>query len=228
LSKAAKWRGIHAGKVNVPVVFLSAVGFGFKLGPEHSQCPEAYFMHTPGLKLAMPSTPYDVKGLIKTAIRDDNPVVFFYNKALIGLTGEVPDEEYTVPFGVADVKREGTDVTVVATSQMVQHALAVAAELEGQVSVEVVDPRTLVPLDIDTIVKSVEKTGRVVIADEDTKTCGVTGEIGMQIVENAFDSLDAPPERVAMPDVPIPGGALESQIAPQPHDIRAAIEKVMG
>ncbi len=228
MSKAAKWHAMHAGKVSVPVVFLAATGYGYKLGPEHTQSPEAYFMHTPGLKLALPSSPYDVKGLIKTAIRDNNPVVFFYNKTLIGLTGEVPEEEYTVLFGVAYVKREGSDVTVVATSQMVQHALAVAAELEGNVSIEVVDPRTLAPLDMDTIVKSVEKTGRVVIVDEDTKTCGVTAEIGIQVVEKAFDFLDAPPERVAMPDVAIPGGSLESQIAPQAEDIRIAIERVMG
>jgi pyruvate/2-oxoglutarate/acetoin dehydrogenase E1 component len=165
---------------------------------------------------------------MKSAIRDDNPVVYFYHKGLLGLQGEVPEEEYTVPLGVAEVKREGTDVTVVATSLMVQHTLAAAAQLEGKVSVEVVDPRTLEPLDMDTIVKSVKKTGHVVIADEDTKRCGPTAEIGMQIVENAFDALDAPIERVAAANMPIAAGYMEQYVLPQPADIVAAINRVLG
>jgi len=228
VNNAAKWHFIHAGKVKLPLVILACMGGGYHLGPEHSQSPEAYMMHVPGLKIAIPSDPYDAKGLLKSAIRDDNPVVYFYNKALIAVQGEVPEEEYTVPFGVADVKREGTDVTVVATSLMVQHALAIAAELEGQVSVEVVDPRTLEPLDMDTIVKSVKKTGHVVIVDEDTKRCGPTAEIGMQIVENAFDALDAPIERVAAANMPIAAGYMEQYILPQPADIVAAIDRVLG
>jgi pyruvate dehydrogenase E1 component beta subunit len=214
--------------VNLPVVFFAAMGGGMRIGPEHSQCPESVIMHTPGLKLALPSTPYDAKGLLKTAIRDNNPVVFFYHKRLLGARGEVPEEEYTIPLGVADVKREGKDVTVVATSAMVHLALGVAAELEGKVSVEVVDPRTLEPLDIDTIVSSVKKTGHVVIVDEDTKRCGVAAEIGMQIMESAFDSLDAPIQRVAAANLPIAGGYMEQYVLPQPKDLVAAIEAVTG
>ena len=228
INNAAKWHFIHAGKVNLPVVLVAAMGGGFRLGPEHSQCPESFLMHVPGLKLAVPSNPYDAKGLMKSAIRDDNPVVYFYHKGLLGLQGEVPEEDYTVPLGVAEVKREGTDVTVVATSLMVQHALAAATELDGKVSVEVVDPRTLEPLDMDTITKSVKKTGHVVIADEDTKRCGPTAEIGMQIVENAFDALDAPIERVAAANMPLAAGYMEQYILPQPADIVAAIERTLG
>jgi pyruvate dehydrogenase E1 component beta subunit len=185
-------------------------------------------MHTPGLKLVLPSTPYDAKGLMKTAIRDNNPVVFFYHKRLIGMQGEIPEEEYTIPFGQADIKREGTDVTVVATSFMVQLALGVAKELEGRISVEVVDPRTLEPLDIETIVASVKKTGRLVVVDEDTLRCGVTSEIITQVLENAFDYLDAPPQRVAAANLPIAAGFMEEHVLPQPKAILAAIEKVMA
>jgi pyruvate dehydrogenase E1 component beta subunit len=226
--KAAKWHFIHGGKVNLPVVLFGNIGGGARVGPEHSQCPESIVMHTPGLKLAIPSTPYDAKGLLKTAIRDNNPVVYFYHKRLLGLMGDVPEEEYTVPFGVADVKKEGTDVTIIATSYMVQHALKLANDLKGKVSIEIVDPRTLEPLDIDTIVKSVQKTGRVVLVDEDTKRCSVTAEIGMQIMEKAFDSLDAPIQRVGAANMPIAGGYMEQYVLPQPKDIVAAVETVTG
>jgi pyruvate dehydrogenase E1 component beta subunit len=224
--KAAKWHFIHGGKVQVPVVLFGNIGGGARVGPEHSQCPESIVMHTPGLKLVVPSCAADAKGLLKTALRDPNPVVYFYHKRLLGLPGDVPDGEYTIPFGVADIKKEGKDVTVVATSYMVQHSLAVAKELEGKISVEVVDPRTLEPFDIDTIVKSVQKTGRVVIVDEDTKRCGVTAEIAMQIMEKAFDSLDAPIQRVAAANYPIAGAYMEQYVLPGPKDILAAIETV--
>ena len=226
--KAAKWRFIHAGKVDLPIVFMATIGGYARTGAEHSQSPASIVMHTPGLKLAIPSTPYDAKGLLKTAIRDNNPVVFFYHKRLIGLKGEVPEEEYLIPFGKADIKREGTDVTVVATSQMVQLSLAAAKKLEDSISVEVVDPRTLEPLDIDTICESVKKTGKLVVVDEDTKRCGVTSEIITQVMENAFDYLDAPPQRVAAANFPIPGGIMEDYILPQPKDIVTAIETVMA
>jgi pyruvate/2-oxoglutarate/acetoin dehydrogenase E1 component len=228
LNNAAKWHFMHGGKVSLPVVLFGNIGGGARVGPEHSQCPESVMMHTAGLKVVLPSTPYDAKGLLKTAIRDNNPVVFFYHKRLLGIPGEVPEEEYTIPFGVADVKREGKDVTVVATSYMVKHALDVAEELKDKVSVEVIDPRTLEPLDIDTIVESVKKTGRVVIVDEDMKRCSVSAEIGMQIMENAFDSLDAPIQRVASANMPIAGAYMEQYVLPQPKDIVAAIEAVTG
>lgn len=228
LLKAAMWHFIHAKRVNVPVVFKAAIGGYSRLANEHSRCPEAMILHHPGLKLALPSTPYDAKGLLKTAIRDNNPVCFFYHKQLLGMTGPVPEEEYVVPFGVAEVRREGTDVTVVATSFQVKQALDVANELEGQISVEVIDPRTLEPLDLDTIVKSVQKTGRVVIVDEDTERCGIGAEIGMQIIENAFDSLDAPPKRVCSANSPIPGATMEQYCLPRPQQIKEAIQEVMG
>jgi len=226
-NKAAKWRFIHGGKMKLPLVFFAAIGGYGGFGSEHSQCPESIVMHTPGLKLVLPSTPYDGKGLLKTAIRDDNPVVFFSHKLLLAAMGDVPEEEYTIPFGVADVKKEGKDVTVVATSYQVHVALQVANELEGRFSVEVIDPRTLEPLDIDTIVKSVEKTGRVVIVDEDTKRCGITAEIATQIMESAFNSLRAPIQRVAAANYPIPAGFLEQYVLPQAKDIVTAIETVM-
>ncbi len=225
--KAAKWRFMHGGRVKLPLVFFANIGGYARLGPEHSQCPESIVMHTPGLKLALPSTPYDAKGLLKTAIRDNNPVVFFYHKRLLGITGEVPEEEYTIPLGSADIKREGKNVTMIATSYMVQLALNVAKELEGKVSIEIVDPRTLEPLDIDTIIKSVEKTGRVVIVDEDTLRCSVSTEIGMQIMEKAFDSLDASIQRVGAANLPIAGGYAEQYVLPQPKDIVTAVETVM-
>jgi pyruvate dehydrogenase E1 component beta subunit len=226
--KAAKWRSMHGGKVDLPLVFMAAVGGGLKLGAEHSQSPHAYVMHTPGLKLALPSTPYDAKGLMKTAIRDDNPVCFFYHKMLLGAVGEVPEEEYAIPLGEADVKRDGTDVTIVATSNMVSLSLDVARELEGKISVEVIDPRTLEPLDTETIVASVRRTGRAVVVDEDTKRCGATAEISSQITESAFDALRAPVQRVAAANIPIPGGIAEERCLPQRSDILAGVESVMG
>ncbi len=228
INNIANWHFIQGSKVNLPVVLFASIGGYVRLGPEHSQCPEAFIMHKPGLKLVVPSDPYSAKGLLKTAIRDDNPVVFFYHKRLLGLQGEIPEEEYTIPFGVADIKREGTDVTVVATSYMVQLSLQVAEEMKDKVSIEVVDPRTLEPLDIDTIVESVRKTGRVVIVDEDTRRCGVGAEIGMQIMENAFDSLDAPIQRVAAANLPIPGAYMEQHVLPQTKNIVAAIEAVIA
>ena len=228
MSKAAKWRFNSGGTQQLPVVFMATIGGYGKSGPEHSQTPLAYYMHTPGLKIAVPSTPYDAKGLMKAAIRDNNPVCYFYHKTMLGLTGEIPEDDYVIPLGKADVKLEGTDVTVVAIGYMVQLALRVAEELKGKVSVEIVDPRCLEPLDIDTILASVRKTGRVVIVDEDITRCGATAEIGMQIVENAFDDLDAPVKRVASKNYPIPAGFVEDAMLTQPEWIKAGIEEVMG
>jgi len=226
--KAAQWRFLHGGKVNVPVVFFAAVGAGEALANEHSQVPSAYMLHSAGLKLVQPSTPYDAKGLMKTAIRDDNPVVFFWHKMLMVDKGEVPEEDYTIPFGVADIKREGSDITVVATSYMVHQVLNVAQELEGHISVEVIDPRTLEPLDLDTILTSVEKTGHLVIVDEDTERCGFAGELCAQVVEKGFDLLDAPIKRVAAKNLPIPGGYMEQFVIPQPEWIKQAIEETIA
>lgn len=231
LHKAAKWRFVHGGNQKVPLVFLALAGGYIHTGPEHSQCTESFILHTPGLKLAFPSNPYDAKGLLKTAIRDDNPVVFLEHKLLLPTAGDVPEGEYTVPFGVADVKRPGKDVTLVATGYMVKMALEVADQLQRDrgISVEVIDPRTLEPLDLETIIASVKKTKRVVIVDEDTLRCGVGAEIGMQIMENAFDYLDAPVRRVGAANLPIPGGwYLEQYVLPQLKDIADAVFAVMG
>lgn len=228
-SKAAKWRFTHGGIQTLPLVFRLPMGGYARTGAEHSQAPLGLPMHVPGLKIAVPTTPYDAKGLLKTAIRDNNPVCFFEHKMLYGTTGPVPEEEYLVPFGVADVKKEGKDVTVVATALMVAWSLEVADQMEKEgISVEVIDPRTLEPLDIDTIVASVRKTGRVVLVDEDTKRCSITAEIGMQIMGNAFDALDAPIGRVGAANLPIPGGIAEDLVLPQKKDIVAAIKAVLG
>lgn len=227
LCNAAQWRFTHGGKMNLPLVFIASIGGYRHLGASHSQCPEAIVLHSPGLKLVLPATPYDAKGLMKSAIRDNNPVVFYFHKSLLGEKGEVPEEEYIISLGKADIKREGEDVTVVATAYMVHLCLDVAKELEDKISVEVIDPRTLEPLDIEAILASVRKTGRLVIVDEDTERCGVGAEIGMQVMENAFDSLDAPIKRVCAANMPIAAGFLEEHVLPNPQQIVAAIESFM-
>lgn len=228
LLKAAQQYFAHAGKVNAPCVFMGIAGGGFGTGPEHSHIPAAMVLNNPGLKLAMPSTPYDAKGLLKTAIRDNNPVCFFYHKKMMVMKQEIPEEEYLIPFGVADIKREGSDVTVVATSYMVHLALQAAEKLQDRISVEVIDPRTLEPLDMDTILESIEKTNRVVVVDEDTERCGVAAEIGQQIMEKAFDSLDGPVKRVCSRNMPIAGAAMEKYVVPQLDDVIDAIESVFN
>ncbi len=225
--KAAQWRFLHGGHVQVPVTFIGAVGGGLMLANEHSQVPMAPILHAPGIKCVMPSTPCDAKGLLKSAIRDNNPVFFFWHKGLMLTTGEVPDEEYLIPLGQADIKREGSDVTVVAGGMMLHHALAAAENLQDKVSLEVIDPRSYEPLDLDTILTSVKKTGRVLIVDEDTKRCGFAGELGFQIMENAFDSLDAPIKRVCSPNYPIPGGYLEAKYLPNPEKVSRAVMELM-
>lgn len=230
LGKAARWHFSHRGKVQLPLTMRAAIGGYSGLGPDHSKCMESFILRAPGLKLVIPSSPYDAKGLLKTAIRDNNPVVFYEHKSLLGVVGPVPDEEYTVELGVADVKREGSDVTVVATGYMVRLTLQVADILQSEkdLSIEVIDPRTLEPLDMETIVKSVKKTHRVVIVDEDTLRCGPHAEIGMQIMKEAFDYLDAPVERVGAANYPIAAGYLEQFILPQPQQISDAITAIMG
>jgi pyruvate/2-oxoglutarate/acetoin dehydrogenase E1 component len=186
-------------------------------------------MHTSGLKVAMPSTPYDAKGLLKTAIRDDNPVMFFEHKLLYPVKGQVPEEEYTIPFGVADVKREGKDVTIVATLYMVHKALVAAKELGEQgVEAEVIDPRTITPLDKKAIINSIKKTGRLVIVSEDCKTAGVSAEIAALVAEEALDYLDAPIKRVAEPDTPIPfSPPLEQFVIPNEKSIIKAVKEIV-
>lgn len=228
-NQAAKIRYMFGGQAECPLVIRTPFGAGVNIASHHSQSLEAWFMHTAGLLVAVPSTPYDAKGLLKTAIRGKNPVVFCEHKLLYPIEGEVPDEEYTIPFGVADVKREGEDVTIVATLYMVHKALSAAERLEKEgISAEIIDPRTLTPLDKKAIIRSVKKTGRIVIVSEDCKTAGVSAEIAAIIAEEALDYLDAPVKRVAEPDTPIPfSPPLEQYVIPDEKAIIKAVKEVV-
>lgn len=228
-NKAAKWRYMHGGNFTVPVVFRMPMGVVNGAGAEHSQCPEAHFMDAFGLKVAVPSTPYDAKGLLITAIRDDNPVVFLEHKMLYETTGEVPEEAYDIPFGEAVVRREGSDVTVVTWSWMANTVLEAADQIaDNGVSVEVLDPRTLVPLDTDAILDSVRKTGRLVIVHEAPKTGGAGADIAAVVAEEAIYDLKAPIRRVGAEDVPMPQSAhLEQFCIPQVNDVVTATNDVM-
>jgi pyruvate/2-oxoglutarate/acetoin dehydrogenase E1 component len=228
VNNAAKMRYMFGGQVKVPMVLRTQGGSGRGNGAQHSQSLEAWFAHVPGLVVIMPSTPYDVKGLLKSAIRDDNPVVFIEHKMLYPTKGSVPDAEYTVPIGKADVKRVGSDVTVIVTSWMVPRAMAAAETLASEgVSVEVIDPRTLRPLDEETILESVRKTGRVLVVHEAVKFGGIGAELAAMIMEKAFDYLDAPVERLAGVDAPIPYAAvLEQAAVPTEERIAEAIRGI--
>jgi pyruvate/2-oxoglutarate/acetoin dehydrogenase E1 component len=215
----------------LPIVVRMKVGGYVGLGPEHSQTMTGYFMHSPGLKIAFPTTAYDAKGLLKTAVRDNNPVLFLEHVLYYGKKDEVPEDEYFIPFGEASVRREGTDVTVVGIGYMVDHALQAAEEMEENgINVEVIDPRTLEPLDIGTIMKSIEKTGRIVVVDEDVIRCGVPGEILMQIYEQlrAAGKPPVPMARVGAANVPIPyNSTQELEVLPSTQKIVTAIQDVL-
>ena len=205
VNQAAKVHYMSGGKLKVPMVMRTTLGATRRSAAQHSQSLHAWFSHVPGLKVVVPSTPYDAKGLLKTAIRDDNPVAFFEDKMMYKLKGPVPAAEYLIPFGVADIKRAGTDVTLVATSSMVQVALEAAKQLaEIGVSAEVVDPRTTFPLDKQTLIESARKTSRAIVIDEGYERYGVTAEIASVIADGAFYYLDAPVKRIGARDVPIP------------------------
>lgn len=227
VNQAAKFRYMHGKKITIPLVVRTQGGIGRSNGAQHSASLEAWFAHIPGLKVVMPSTPADAKGLLKSAIRDDNPVVFIEHKALYATRGSVPEGEVLIPLGEADVKRSGKDVTLIATSMMVARALAAAETLAGQgIDAEVIDPRTLVPLDEECILQSVMKTGRVVIVHEACKRYGIGAEMAAIITEKAFDFLDAPPLRVAGADVPIPYGPLEEAAVPSADLIVQSVLKL--
>jgi acetoin:2,6-dichlorophenolindophenol oxidoreductase subunit beta len=205
VNQAAKVHYMSGGKLKVPLVVRTTMGATRRTAAQHSQSLQAWVSHVPGLKVVMPSTPYDAKGLLKTAIRDDNPVIFFEDKMMYQLKGLVPDGDYTIPFGVADIKRPGVDITIVATSSMVQIALAAAELLEKlDISVEIVDPRTTFPLDKDTLIASAKKTSRAIVIDEGYERYGVTAELAAVIAEGAFYYLDAPVKRMGAMDVPVP------------------------
>jgi pyruvate dehydrogenase E1 component beta subunit len=229
VNHAAKFFYMYGGQRPVPLVIRTPAGAGRGYGPTHSQSLEAWFLHTPGLKIACPATPADAKGLLKTAIRDDNPVLFMENKLLYGQKGRVPEGDYTVPFGQARVVRPGSDVTVITYSRMVQEAEAAAQALHRQgVEVEVVDLRTLAPLDLETIGESVGRTGRVVLVEEGCRTGGVGAELAARIMEEAFYDLEAPIVRLAGADVPIPcSPVLEKAVLPDRKAIAQAIVELL-
>ncbi len=229
-NQAAKVHYMSGGKLKVPMVIRTTLGATRRSAAQHSQSLHAWVSHIPGLKVALPSTPYDAKGLLKTAIRDDNPVVFFEDKMMYQLKGPVPVEEYTIPFGVADIKREGTDITIVATSSMVQVALAAADNLATlDISAEVVDPRTTYPLDKEALVQSAQKTSRAIVVDEGYERYGVTAEIAAVIAEGAFYHLDAPVRRMGAMDVPVPfSPVLEDQTVPTPEALTELAKTLCG
>jgi pyruvate dehydrogenase E1 component beta subunit len=221
---------MSGGKLKVPLTLRTTMGATRRSGAQHSQSLHAWVAHVPGLKVVLPSTPADAKGLLKTAIRDDNPVVFIEDKMDYTVKGEVPDGEYTIPFGVADIKRVGEDLTIVATSSMVRVALAAAEQLEAEgISAEVIDPRTLVPLDEDALVRSAEKTGRAIVVDEGHRRYGVSAELAAVIADRAFYDLDAPVKRLGAMDVPIPfSPPLEDETVPTPETVAAAARELCG
>ncbi len=228
VNQAAKVHYMSGGKLKVPLVVRTTLGATRRSAAQHSQSLHAWVSHVPGLKVVLPSTPYDAKGLLKTAIRDDNPVIFFEDKMMYTLKGAVPEGEYTIPFGVADIKRSGTDITLVATSSMVQVALEAAEQLaQLDISAEVVDPRTTFPLDKETLITSAKKTSRAIVIDEGYERYGVTAEIASIIAEGAFYYLDAPVKRMGALDVPIPfSPALEDLTVPTAATV-AALAKIL-
>jgi pyruvate/2-oxoglutarate/acetoin dehydrogenase E1 component len=230
VNQAAKVHYMSGGKWKVPMVLRTTLGATRRSAAQHSQSLHAWLSHVPGLKVVMPSTPYDAKGLLKSAIRDDNPVVFFEDKMMYKQKGPVPVEEYTIPFGVADIKREGTDITLVATSSMVQVALGAAVLLEeAGISAEVIDPRTTWPLDEKTLVNSAKKTSRAMVIDEGYGRYGVTGEIASVIVEGAFYNLEAPVKRMGAMHVPIPfSPPLEDVTVPTEQTVFEAARSLCG
>ncbi|MDI6777489.1 MAG: alpha-ketoacid dehydrogenase subunit beta [Syntrophales bacterium] len=231
LNQLTKMRYMFGGKAKLPVTIRTLCGAGISAAAQHSMCLEGLLMSIPGLKIVLPSTPYDAKGLLKSAIRDDNPVIFFEHKMLIlaGPKSKIPEEEYTIPLGKADIKREGSDVTVVATALMVHRALAAAVKLQEKgISLEVIDPRTIVPLDKQAIIDSVKKTGRLVIMTEESKTGSFASEIAAIVAEEAFDLLDAPIKRVNAPDTPVPfSPVLEKFYMPDEEDLIKAVNEIM-
>jgi acetoin:2,6-dichlorophenolindophenol oxidoreductase subunit beta len=230
VNQAAKIRYMTGDSLNVPMVLRTQGGTGRGVAAQHSQSLEAWFYHIPGLKVVMPATSYDVKGLLKTAIRDDNPVIFIEHKMIYLLKGDVPEEEYTIPFGEADIKREGKDLTIVAYSNMLFKALEAAALLEKDgIDCEVIDPRTLVPLDLDTIIDSVKKTGRLLVVTEACERGSVASDISAKVTDKAFDWLDAPAKIVAGLNTPIPyNSTLEQASVPHSKDIEAAAREMLS
>jgi acetoin:2,6-dichlorophenolindophenol oxidoreductase subunit beta len=229
VNQAAKMHYFYGGQLSVPLVIRTPIVSRIGMGPQHSQSLEAWFMHIPGLKVAIPSNAHDAKGLMKTALREPNPVVFIENVKLYGTKTEVPEQDYAIPFGKARVLVPGRDVTVVAISGTVPEALSAAEELAGEgISVEVIDPRTLSPFDTEGVAESLRKTRRMVITHDAYRTCGVAAEISQRMMEQAFDYLDAPIVRVTGLDVPVPSGPLHLSVVPDRARIAAAVRSLVG
>ncbi|MGZ8724069.1 MAG: alpha-ketoacid dehydrogenase subunit beta [Aeromicrobium sp.] len=228
MNQAAKFRYMFGGKAVTPVTIRTMYGAGLRAAAQHSQALYPLFTHLPGLKVVVPSSPYEVKGLLAQSIRDDDPVIFFEHKAMYDVTGEVPEESYTIPFGEANIMREGDDVTLVAIGRMVSVAEEAAKELEGSgISIEIIDPRTVSPLDLDTILESVANTGRLVVVDEASPRCNIATDISAQVVSEAFGDLRAPVKMVSPPHVPVPfAGSLEDLYIPSAQDIVNAAKTV--
>ena len=229
-NQAAKFRYMFGGKAETPVVIRTMFGAGFRAAAQHSQSLYPLFTHIPGLKVVIPSSPYDVKGLLIQAIRDNDPVIFCEHKVLYTLEGDVPEESYTIPFGEANVLREGGDVTIVAFGRMVHQAMKAATALaKDGIACEVIDPRTTSPLDEDSILESVENTGRLVVVDEASPRCGMAADISALVAQKAFGALEAPIQMVTAPHTPVPfNGALEDLYIPSPARIEAAVRSTVG
>lgn len=230
LNKMGKWKWMHGGHFDMPVTLRLPTGMLGGAGPEHSQSPQAFFMHSQGLYVVVPSTPYDAKGLLKQAIRGNDPVLYFEHKGLYGVKGEVPEEEYFIPFGVADIKREGDDITILATSKQVHTSLAAAETLAKEnISVEVIDPRTLIPFDKEALLNSVKKTGHLIIVHEEPKTGGTGAEISAMVQEEAWADLKAPILRLGSPDVPCPHSVhLEDMMIPSEAQIIELVKESLA
>ncbi|MGK9167138.1 alpha-ketoacid dehydrogenase subunit beta [Inquilinus limosus] len=229
-NQAAKFRYMFGGKAVTPMTIRTMYGAGFRAAAQHSQCLYPVFTHIPGLKCVIPSSPYEAKGLLIQAIRDDDPVIFFEHKVLYDMEEEVPDEPYTIPFGEANLVREGEDVTIVAIGRMVHMAKAAAEALDKEgIDCTIIDPRTTSPLDMDTILESVEETGRLVVVDEASPRCNIATDISAQVADQAFASLKAPIKMVSPPHVPVPfSAALEDLYIPDAGKVAAAVRTVMG
>jgi len=229
INQMSKIHYMFGGQCKVPMVLRMVSGASGANAAQHSQSFYSFFVHTPGLIVVAPTTPYDAKGLLNTAIQDENPVIFVENKRIVNIKGEVPEEYYTIPFGKADIKKKGNDVTIVATQALAYNALELAAEMDKEgISIEVIDPRSLKPLDKETIFNSVKKTGKVVVADEGWLYCGIASEIAAIITEEMFDYLDAPVIRIGAPDTPCPfSPPLEKAYIPGIDQLRVAVKKII-
>lgn len=226
LLQAGQYHFIHGSKHPLPMTMMGTCGAGKRAGYEHSMLPYGAMIHHPGLKVCMPSTPYDAKGLMKSAIRDNNPVFFLWHVGLMSLRGPVPEADYVVPLGSADVKRPGKDVTVLASGLQVHNSLKVAEKLAGEIDIEVIDARSFEPFDLQTLLRSLEKTSRLVIVDEDIERAGFAAEVSAQVMEHGYDLLDAPVKRVCHPNMPIPGGYMDVYTMPTEARIENAIREI--